>query len=326
MKRKLVTVGAAALMALTLTACSPGTNPGSTTTPASGGDTTTASGQYTIGLAVANLQAEFFNMVKESVEAKAKELGINITTVDAGGDANTQVTQIEDLITKKVDAIIYIPAGADAATVPVRDAHAAGIPVVTVDRNPTGEPGDTFIATDSVASAKALGQWVVQQTGGTGNLGIIQGQLGTTPEEDRDKGFTEGIAGSSIKEVWRQASDQWHQDEGFAIAQDEFQAHPDTNIIFGRADALALGAAQAVRAAGLSNVLIVGFDGDVAGLQAVKNGTIAATMCQQSFLMGGMAVTSAIDLIQGKSLPVTQLQTATLVTPDNVDQYLAQHP
>ena len=111
----------------------------------------------TVGLAVANLQADFFNQIKQSVERDAKEKGIKVITVDAKGDAATQVSQIQDLITRGVDALIYIPAGATAAGVPVKAAKDAKIPVVAVDRNPPDAPGDTFIATDSVAAARTLG-------------------------------------------------------------------------------------------------------------------------------------------------------------------------
>ena len=73
-----------------------------------------------IGLAVANLQADFFNQIKQSVEAYAKEKGIEVITVDAKGDSATQVSQVQDLITQDIDAFIYIPAGATAATVPTK--------------------------------------------------------------------------------------------------------------------------------------------------------------------------------------------------------------
>lgn len=281
----------------------------------------------TIGVAVANLQADFFNQIKESVEKSAQGKDIKVITVDARGDSATQVSQIQDLITRQVDAIIYIPAGATAATVPVKAAHDAGIPVVTVDRNPEGAPGDTFIATDSVNAAKELGEYVCKQSGGKGNLAIIQGQLGTTPENDRNKGFEEAMkACPGIKEVARQSSNMWMQDEGFAIAQDMLQRNPDINIIFGRADALAMGAAQAAKIAGIKDIIIVGFDGDRAGLEAIKNGVYNATMTQRSQEMGRLALQSALDLIEKKSLPSEQLQPATLTTKDNVEPFITDHP
>ena len=281
-----------------------------------------------IGLAVANLQADFFNQIKQSVEKNAKDMGATVITVDAKGDGATQVSQIQDLINQKVQALIYIPAGAAAAAVPVKAAKAAGIPVVAVDRNPADAPGDTFIATNSVAAAKQLGDYACKVSGGKGVLAIIQGQIGTTPEQDRDKGFKDAMTSCpGVKEVAREASKMWMKDEGFNIAQNMLQRDPSISIFFGRADALALGAAQAVKAAGLDHkVFVFGFDGDLAGLKAVKDGTLDATMTQRTQFMGKLALQSAIDLVGGKTLPAEQLQDAALTTKENVDQYIANHP
>ncbi len=282
----------------------------------------------TLGLAVANLQADFFNQIKQSVEREAKARGIKVYTVDARGDSATQVNQIQDLITRQVDALIYIPAGATAASVPVKAAKAAGIKVVNVDRNAEDEPGDTFIATDSVAAARELGEYVAEKTGGKGSIAIIQGQLGTTPEIDRNKGFNEAIEKyPDLKVVAKQPSTKWMQDEGFAIAQDMLQRDPNITVFFGRADALAMGAAQAVKVANLDHdVMIVGFDGDVAGLKAVKAGKLDATMTQKTQYMGKLAVESALDLIAGKEVPKEQLQPAELTTKENVDPFIKNHP
>ncbi|MFW0775804.1 substrate-binding domain-containing protein [Paenarthrobacter nitroguajacolicus] len=318
MFKKIALTAVAVVATFSLAACS-GTS-GST-----GGDG--GNEQKTIGLAVANQQADFFNQIRQSVEAAAKEQNAKVVVADAKGDSNTQVSQIQDFITQQVDAIIYIPAGATAATVPVRAAKAANIPLVAVDRNPEGAPGNTFIATDSVAAAKTLGEWVGKTVNGQGQLGVIQGQIGTTPEQARDEGFKAGIAATpGIKEVARQASQQWAQDEGYQIATDMLQANPSINIFFGRADALALGAAQAVRNAGVSGVTIVGFDGDKAGLEAVKNGTLAATITQPTQAMGKLAVESAIKLANGEELPAEQLQEGVLTTKENVDGFIANHP
>jgi len=212
--------------------------------------------------------------------------------------------------------------------VPVKAAKAAGIPVVAVDRNPADAPGDTFIATDSVAAARTLGDYVCKVTGGKGSVAIIQGQLGTTPEQDRDKGFTEALAKCpDLKVVAKQASTMWMQDEGFNIAQDMLQRDPDISVFFGRADALALGAAQAVKVANLDHkTWIFGFDGDVAGLKAVQAGTLDATMTQTTQQMGRLALQSALELADGKKVPADQLQAATLTTKDNVAGFIEKHP
>ena len=314
---RIVAAGAAAALLATMSACS---------TTSTGGGGGSDDGEITIGLAVPNQQSPFFVAIRQSAEAEAKAKGAKIVFADAKGDSDTQVTQIQDFITQGVDAIIYIPAGATAATVPVRAAAEADIPVVTVDRNPEGAPGATFIATDSVAAAETLGDWVVEQTGGEGKLGVIQGQIGTTPEEARDEGFKKALEGSNIEEVARQASEAWLQDEGYDIATDMLQAHPDITVMFGRADGLALGASQAARNAGLDDILVVGFDGDPSGIQAVVDGELGATIVQQTTLMGKMAVDSALQLIDGEELPAEQLQEGILATKDNAAQYLEDHP
>jgi ribose transport system substrate-binding protein len=280
-----------------------------------------------IGLSVANLQADFFNQIKQSVTAEAAKQGVEVVVADARGDAATQVNQIEDFVTKKVDAIVYIPAGATAAGVPVKDAKRADIPIIAVDRNPPDEPANTFIASDSVAAARTLGEHVAKLTGGEGQVAILQGQIGTTPEIDRNKGFAEALAKDPGLQVVAKQPADWDQDKGFTIAQNMLQVHPDISVFFGRADAMALGAAQAVRVANVGHkVTIVGFDGDVAGLKAVRDGTIDATMTQQTQKMGRMAVQSAQTLIDGGKVPAQQLVPAYLTTKANAAKYIASHP
>jgi ribose transport system substrate-binding protein len=317
--RPSIALSLTALTALSLTACNRGGDEDA------GGD-----GQVVIGLAVANLQADFFNQIKQSVDAEAKKRGITVRVADAGGDSATQVNQMQDFITRQVSAIIYIPAGATAAGVPVKAAERANIPVIAVDRNAPDAPGKTFIASDSVAAAKKLGDHVVEKTGGKGNVAIIQGQIGTTPQIDRQKGFETALKAAPDMKVVAQQPAEWDQEKAFKVAQDMIQAHPDVSVFWGQADAMALGAAQAVANANLNpKPLVVGFDGDLAGLAAVRDGKVDATMVQQTQLMGRLAVSSAVDLVDGKQVPAQQLQEAFLLTKDDkakASEYLTTHP
>jgi ribose transport system substrate-binding protein len=169
--------------------------------------------------------------------------------------------------------------------------------------------------------------YVAKVTNGKAKLAVLQGQLGTTPEIDRTKGFQEALDKyPGIVVVAKQTAD-WAQDKGFAVAQDMLQKDPTITAFFGHADAMALGAAQAVKVANLDHkVLIVGFDGDVAGLKAVKAGSVDATMTQQTQFMGRLALDSSLKLVQHQAVPKEQLQKAILTTKDNVDQFLAKHP
>ncbi len=283
-----------------------------------------------IGLAVPNLQADFFNQIKLGVEAYAGEKGIEVIVVDAKNDTATQVNQVQDLMTQGIDAFIYIPAGAAAAAVPTRLARAEGIPVINVDRTPEGAPGDTFIAGESVESAYQVCNHIIGLAGGEGKMAIIHGQKGTTPEVDRFKGCKRAIdENPGIELVTQQWSQMWSPDEGFTIAQNMLQAHPDIKVIFGQADGLAMGAAKAVDVAEMSDeVIIGGYDGDVAALEylAKCEGPFIVTATQSTQLMGRLAVDSAIKVAAGEDVPERQIPNAVLTTCADAPKYVENHP
>ncbi|QDC09347.1 sugar ABC transporter substrate-binding protein [Oceanicola sp. D3] len=283
-----------------------------------------------IGLAVPNLQADFFNQIKLGVEGYAAEKGIEVIVVDAKNDTATQVSQVQDLMTQGIDAFIYIPAGAAAAAVPTRLARAEGIPVINVDRTPEGAPGDTFIAGESVESAYQVCNHIIGLAGGEGKMAIIHGQKGTTPEVLRFEGCKRAIdENPGVELVTQQWSQMWSPDEGFSIAQNMLQANPDLKLIFGQADGLAMGAAKAVDVAGLSEqVIIGGYDGDVAALEylAKCEGPFIVTATQSTQLMGRLAVDSAIKVAAGEEVPERQIPNAVLTTCEDAPAYVEKHP
>ncbi len=283
-----------------------------------------------IGLAVPNLQADFFNQIKLGVENYAGKLGIEVVVVDAKGDTATQVSQVQDLITQGIDAFIYIPAGAAAAAVPTRLARAEGIPVINVDREPEGEPGDTVIYGENVLSAYEVCSHIIELAGGSGKMAIIHGQKGTTPEVQRFEGCKMAIdENPGVELVDQQWSNMWSPDEGFSIGQNILQAHPDLQMIFGQADGLAMGAAQAVMGADLADqVIIGGYDGDVAALESLArcDTPFVVTATQSTQAMGVLAVNSAIAVANDASVPARQIPNAVLTTCENAQQFVEKHP
>lgn len=283
-----------------------------------------------IGLAVPNLQADFFNQIKLGVESYAGKLGIQVIVVDAKNDTATQVSQVQDLLTQGIDAFIYIPAGAAAAAVPTRLARAEGIPVINVDREPEGAPGDTVIYGENVRSAYEVCSHMIGLAGGSGKIAIIHGQRGTTPEVQRFEGCKMAIdEHDGVELVAQQWSQMWSPDEGFSIGQNMLQAHPDLRMIFGQADGLAMGAAKAVEGAGLADRVIVGgYDGDVAALQSLArcDTPFVVTATQSTQAMGVLAVNSAIAVHHGASVPARQIPNAVLTTCDNAQQFVDNHP
>lgn len=283
-----------------------------------------------IGLAVPNLQADFFNQIKLGVENYAAALGIEVITVDAKGDTATQVSQVQDLLTQGIDAFIYIPAGAAAATVPTRLARAEGIPVINVDREPDGEPGDTVIYGENVMSSYEVCSSIIERAGGSGKMVIIHGQKGTTPEVQRFEGCKMAIdENPGVELVAQQWTQMWSPDEGFSIGQNMLQANPDIKMIFGQADGIAMGAAKAVEAAGLADEIVVGgYDGDVAALESLArcDTPFVVTATQSTQAMGVLAVNSAIAVAKGASVPARQIPNAVLTDCDNAAEFVEKHP
>ena len=281
-----------------------------------------------IGLAVPNLSANYFIQIQESVEEYGAKKGIEVITVNANNDSATQVSQVQDLLTQQIDAFIYIPAGAAAATVPTRLARAQGIPVINVDRNADEAPGDTFIAGEGVKSAYEVCSHLIGLAEGKGEMLMIHGQKGVTPEVNRAKGCKQAIEENpGVKLVGQQWSERWSQDEGYAIAQNLLQANPNVSIIFGQADGLAMGAAKAVSAAGASQRIFVGgYDGDTGALLALRDGVFDVTATQSTRTMGRLAVDSAIKVAAGETIPAEQIIDAVLTTKENVEQFINDHP
>lgn len=283
-----------------------------------------------IGLAVPNLQADFFNQIKIGVENYAKEKGIEVVVVDAKNDTNTQVSQVQDLLTQDIDAFIYIPAGAAAAAVPTRLAREAGIPVINVDRFPEGEPGDTFIGGEGVESSYQVCKFIIERAGGAGKMAIIHGQKGTTPEVDRTAGCMRAIGEHpEVELVDQQWTNMWSADEGFSITQNILQTHPDLKIIFGQADGIAMGAAKAVEGAGLTaQVTIGGYDGDMSALEYLSKceGPFVVTATQSTRRMGVLAVDSALAVAAGQEVPEMQVSEAVLTPCEKAAEFLANHP
>ena len=247
-----------------------------------------------VGLAVANLQANFFNQIKQSVEAAGAEKGIQIITVDAKGDAATQVSQIQDLLAQNIDALIYIPAGATAASVPVKAANAAGVPVVNIDRNAEGAPGDTFIATNSVELARQVCDWIAKQAGGKGEMLIVHGQKGTTPEVDRSKGCGMALKNyPDVKVVGELWSEGWHQDEGFKLTARPSPGAPEgDHHLRAGGRARARRRPQAVKVADPDHrIWIAGFDGDTAALRRLRKASSMSPLPSRPRRWAGWAST-----------------------------------
>jgi len=159
---------------------------------------------------------------------------------------------------------------------------------------------------------------------------IIHGQRGTTPEVDRYAGCKRAIdEHEGVEVVAQQWTERWSQEEGFSITQNLLQAHPDVKIIFGQADGIAMGAAQAVEVANLTDQVVVGgYDGDMTALEHLSKcePPFIVTATQRTREMGRLAVDSAIAVAGGEDVAAEQITVAALTTCEDAPGYFENHP
>lgn len=302
MNKMMKLAGVGVIAAMMLAGCST-TAPGSTPkseAPATGNNPQKEG--IKIGLAISTQSNPFFVTLKEGAQQAAAAGTAELITVDAQDDAAKQASSIEDLIQQKVDVIIINPTDSSAVVPAVESANAAGIPVITVDRTSDGGTVASHIASDNKAGGALAAQYIAEQLGGSGNVVELEGIPGSSAARERGAGFNEEIAKSSgIQIVAKQPAD-FDRAKGLTVMENILQGNKDIRAVFAHNDEMALGALKAIEAAGLKDIIVVGFDATDDAVKEVNAGTMSATVAQKPEQMGVLAVQTAIKLAKGESV------------------------
>lgn len=265
----------------------------------------------TIGASLLTLDNPFFKVIGDNITAEGKKHGYDTIIVSADKDVAKQANQVKDFIVKRVAAIVLSPAESKAIVPVIQEANAAGIPVFTVDI-PCNEPGVkivTQIATDNYGGGKEAGEAMIEALGEAGGKVAVLHFKQAESCILRVKGFREVIdthnATAAAKvEIVTELESGGAKDVGYKAAEDALQAHPDLRGIFAINDPAALGARAALEKAGKADqVMIVGFDGQPEGKQAIKEGKIYADPIQFPDRMGVEIVQALIKHSKGEELP-----------------------
>ncbi len=269
----------------------------------------------TIGVTLLALQNPFFKVIGDSITAEAAKQGYDTIVLSADNDVARQSNQVKDFIVKKVSAIVLSPCESRSIVPVVQEANAAGIPVLTVDI-PCNEPGVkllTQVATDNYGGGKEAGKAMIEALGPQGGKVVILHFKQAESCRLRVKGFREVIdahnatAAGKIDMVM-ELEGGGAKDVGHNATQDALQATPDLRGIFAINDPSALGARAALEKAGKQDaVVIVGFDGQPEGKQAIKEGKIYADPIQFPDKMGVEIVAAIIKHSKGEDVPPEQL-------------------
>lgn len=260
--------------------------------------------EYKIGASLLTQQHPFYIELADAMKAEAKKEDVTLNISIANQDLNKQLSDVEDFITKKVDAIIISPVDSKGVQAAIFKAQKAGIPVITVDVPAIGVDVVTHVATDNYAGGVEAGKLMGKLLEGKGKVGIIDYPAVQSVVE-RVNGFKVGLQETpDVKIVAIQTGIT--RAEALTVAQNMLQANPDLNGIFGFGDDAALAAVIAAKSARKDNIKIIGFDGMPEARNSVdKEKTFVAVIRQYPDQMGAKAIDAALDHLNGKSVPKT---------------------
>lgn len=247
-----------------------------------------------IALSLSTLNNPFFVDVREGAQTEADRLGVRLTVTDAGSDPSRQANDIQNAIAQGVDAIVVNPVDSDAIVPSVRAANAANIPVVALDRAPSGGIVVTTVASDNIEGGRLAARQLADLVG-SGPVAVLEGKPGTSAARDRQAGFDEEIARHpGIRVVASQPAD-FDRTKALDVMSNVLQSNPDVRGVFAANDEMALGAVKALGPRAGGQVKVVGFDGTPDGLAAVQAGTVNADIAQQPTALGVDAVRLAAE-------------------------------
>lgn len=269
-----------------------------------GGDQqgTAKGGEGTIGFSVSTLNNPFFVDVRDGAQEAAAQDGTKLMIMDAQNDASKQMSNIENLIQKKVGVLIVNPVDSKAIVPAIEAANKANIPVITVDRGADGGVVVTNIASDNVEGGKMAAQLIAEKLGGKGNVVELEGIPGASASNDRGKGFDDAIKEvGGITLLSKQPAD-FDRAKGMKVMENILQATPDIQAVFAQNDEMALGAMEAIQAANRNDILIVGFDATNDAQKAVQDGKMLATVAQQPKEMGKISIEIAKKIMANEKV------------------------
>jgi ABC-type sugar transport system substrate-binding protein len=289
-----------------------------------------AAKRYTIACIVKNSTNPYMLSQLKGVEKAGQDMGVN-TVLMAPTQADSveeQVKIIEDMIQRKVDAIIIHCADSFGIMPGVRKAEAAGIPIVTI-----GTPAmqDTLLRTgvNYEETGYVVGKYIAQKLGGKGDVIVLDGPPGAQNANERGAGIVRAFEEfPGIRIVARQPAN-FRRTDGMNITENLIQRYTNVAAVIGANDESALGALQALRAARMNNVLVAGFDGCVDATAEVESGGLTVTYNTDPYGSGYLAVAYIVQYLDKGTkppavfVPFPSEKNDPLITKENVANYKA---
>ncbi|MBA3441427.1 MAG: ABC transporter substrate-binding protein [Pyrinomonadaceae bacterium] len=223
------------------------------------------------------------NSIKQEAAKRADRFELIVT--DAQGQASKQVADVKDLIARGVNAIFLAPREYDALAPALQAAKEVKIPVFLIDRLAAGKAGEdyvTFLGSDFVAQGANAARWLVAETGAKANIVELTGTPGSSVARDRSQGFNEQVKTRPNMKVIASETADFSREKAQQVMADIIKSKgKQFNAIYAHNDQMALGAIEALKAAGMQpgkDALIIAIDGERAALEAIIRGEMNATI------------------------------------------------
>ncbi|MFZ4575549.1 MAG: substrate-binding domain-containing protein [Phycisphaerales bacterium] len=315
-------VGLFAFMAIALCACDRSPSGGAAKAPE-----TAAKKPLRVAVVPKGTSHDYWKSVHAGALKAQRELGgieITFRGPEREDDRDQQVSLIQNLIASKYDAIVLAPLDRDALAGPVREAKAAGIPVVVIDSGLAGEAGKdfvSFVATDNRKGGEMGGKHLAEAMGGKGKVLLLRYSEGSASTTEREEGFVEAVSryeGITLLDPKRYAGVT--RATAQEAAESLLASNGDITGVFCPNESSTFGMLLALKSKGLAGkVRFVGFDASDAAVEALKQGQIDALVLQNPIRMGQLGVTTVVEHLRGKAQPPAIDTGAALVTPQNMN-------
>jgi inositol transport system substrate-binding protein len=281
---------------------------------------------YRIGVSIAKVDDNFMTYVRSGLADAAKQQQVQVQFEDAQGDVVRQLSQVENFLAQKVDAVIVLPVDTAAATNITRAAVAAKIPLVYVNRRPDQPElpkGVVAVASDDIEAGQLQMRFLAEKMGGKGNVAIIMGDLAQNATQGRTEGAKQVLKDYPGIKVVGEQSAEWQRSRGMDLTSNWLLAGVDIDAIVANNDEMAIGASMALQQAGKAKgeVPVVGIDGLPDGLTAIKRGQLAASVFQDPKAQAASAMQAALKLIKGEPVETFVWVPYQLIRPEQVASF-----
>ena len=277
-----------------------------------------------VALVLKTLNHPFFVDMRRGAQEAADRLGVQLEVQAAEReiDVEKQMQIVENMLQTGIAALAIAPSGSREIVSALVKARDANIPVIIVDTRvdekaaaAAGVHPETFVGSDNYEGGKLAGSHVVTVTAGKARVGILEGIPGHDTGDSRLRGFRDALKDVPGITIVASQPANWERDQGFNVFQNMLQAHPDIDTVFAASDLMALGAIEAIAAAGKTGTIrVVGFDALDDAKKAIAAGTMDASVAQFPAEMGKVAIESAVKVLRGEKLPPSIMVRLEMVT------------